>query len=150
MVTPVTFPSISYMIYMEKMISDTQRTKHVYPVLKFKKKKNVLKFEKQTTKTKNPDKFENLKQNKTEIRHRWITIKTHSSRFTSSVNWKQWRSQYRGNGAECPPWQRKICQKLGKNQEKRGKVGKKSRKRGKIGKKRPTSGRFFHFAPPDK
>ena len=34
----------------------------------------------------------------------------------------------------------KIGEKEGKNQEKRG----------KIGKKRQKSGRFFHFAPPDR
>ena len=31
-VSSVTFPSISYVIYMEKLISDKQRVKHVYPV----------------------------------------------------------------------------------------------------------------------
>ena len=34
-------------------------------------------------------------------------------------------------GAECPPWQRKICQKLAKRGSKSGKIG----KEGKIGKK---------------
>ena len=44
----------------------------------------------------------------------------------------------------------KIGKKRGKNQEKERKIGKKLRKRRKIRKKRPKSGRFFHFAPPDK
>ena len=63
-------------------------------------------------------------------------------------------------GAECTPWQWKICQKLGK----KGKIGKKIGeeakiqenkkkiwKRGKIGKKLgQKSVKFFHFAPPDR
>ena len=54
-------------------------------------------------------------------------------------------------GARCRvlPWQRKICQKSGKRGKKSGKRGGKSG-RGKIGKKRQQSGRFFHFAPPDR
>ena len=47
-----------------------------------------------------------------------------------------------GKGAECHPWQQKICQKLGKKGKKSGNIGE---KRGKIGKKRQKSGRFFHF-----
>ena len=42
-------------------------------------------------------------------------------------------------GVECPPWQQKNCQKLGKRRnkirKKRGKIGKKLRKRGKSGRK---------------
>ena len=47
-------------------------------------------------------------------------------------------------GVECHPWQRKICQKLGKRGEKLGKIGK---KRGKIGKKWQKSGRFSFTLP---
>ena len=53
----------------------------------------------------------------------------------------QWHSHWRvQGGAECHPWQRKICQNWGKR-------GKKSRK---IGKEKVKSRRFFHFAPPDR
>ena len=45
-------------------------------------------------------------------------------------------------GAECPPGSEKFA----KNQEKRGKLG----KRGKNWKKRQKSGRFLHFALPDR
>ena len=38
-------------------------------------------------------------------------------------------------------------EKFAKNREKEGKN---REKRGKIGKKRQNSGRFFHFAPPDR
>ena len=44
----------------------------------------------------------------------------------------------------------KNLKKEGKNQEKSEKRGKKSGKRGKIETKRQKSGRFFHFAPPDR
>ena len=46
-----------------------------------------------------------------------------------------------------PPWQRKISQKT----EKRGrKLGKSGEKREKNREKEEKSGRFFHFAPPDR
>ena len=41
-------------------------------------------------------------------------------------------------------------EKFAKNLEKEGKNQEKSGKRGRIGKKRQKSGRFFHFAPPDR
>ena len=58
-----------------------------------------------------------------------------------------------GKGGRVPPWQQKNCQKSGKRGEK---IRKKEEKLGKIEKKRENqeerqkSGRFFHFAPPDK
>ena len=42
-------------------------------------------------------------------------------------------------GAECHPWQRKICQKLGKRGKKSGKIGKKEEKSGREGKNREGS-----------
>ena len=72
----------------------------------------------------------------------------------------QWRSQWGGKEGRVPPLTAKNFRKSGKrgkNQENREKRGKKSGKggksrgnRGKIGKKRQKSGRFFHFAPPDR
>ena len=50
---------------------------------------------------------------------------------------RQWRSQYRARGAECPPWQRKNCQKLGKVGKNREKIKQKRKNReekAKIGK----------------
>ena len=40
--------------------------------------------------------------------------------------------------------------KFAKNREKEGENQEKSGKERKIGKKRQKSGRFFHFAPPDR
>ena len=49
----------------------------------------------------------------------------------------QWRSHWGGKGGRVPPL---TAKNLPKNQEKEG----------KIGKKRQKSGKFFHFAPPDR
>ena len=49
-----------------------------------------------------------------------------------------------GTGGRVPPV---TAKKLPKIAEKREKIGE---KRGKIGKKRQNSGRFFHFAAPDR
>ena len=50
------------------------------------------------------------------------------------TSFRQWRSQYRGKGAECTPWQWKNCQKLWKRVKKSGKIGKKRGKSGRKGK----------------
>ena len=58
--------------------------------------------------------------------------------FSTKQGKCQWRSQYRGKGAECPPWQWKKMSKIRKKREKIGK------KRGKIKKnqgKEEKSGR---------
>ena len=52
-----------------------------------------------------------------------------------------------GYGGRVPPLTAKKFPKIGKNREK---IRKNREKRGKIGKKRLKSGRFFHFAPPDR
>ena len=52
-----------------------------------------------------------------------------------------------GGGGRVPPLTAKNLPKIG---EKRGKMRKNRGKRGKIGKIRQKSGRFFHFAPPDR
>ena len=57
--------------------------------------------------------------------------------------YKQWHSHWGGKGGRVPPLT------VGKNQEKLGKKEEKSEKREIIG-KRQKSGRFFHFAPPDR
>ena len=57
----------------------------------------------------------------------------------------QWRSHWGGRGGRVPPL---TAKNLPKNREKEGK--KNREKRGKIGKKSQKSGRFFHFAPPDR
>ena len=49
-------------------------------------------------------------------------------------------------GGRVPPL---TVKKMPKIRKKRVKIKKKSGKTGEIGKKRQTSGRFFHFAPPD-
>ena len=62
--------------------------------------------------------------------------------YKDKMTSRQWRSQYRGKGAECPSWQRENCQKSGKrgkNREKRGKIEKKRKKSGRKGQNREGS-----------
>ena len=67
--------------------------------------------------------------------HPWISLFHKVSGVATGV----------ARGAECHPWQRKICQKLGKNQEKSGKnqekSGKKEEKIRKNREKEEKSGR---------
>ena len=60
----------------------------------------------------------------------------------------QWGSHSGGGGgmgAVCPPTAKNLA-KIGKKREK---IRKNQEKEGQIG-KRGKSGRFFHFAPPDR
>ena len=47
--------------------------------------------------------------------------------------YEQWRNHWGARGAECHPWQWKICQKSGKNQEKLGKKRKNREEKATIG-----------------
>ena len=70
----------------------------------------------------------------------------------SSINmYTQWRSHWGGKGGQsATPDSKKIAENREKIRKNRGKIRKNREKRGKIGKKRQKSGRFFHFAPPDR
>ena len=61
-------------------------------------------------------------------------LSTHIQKRTTLFHYLQWRSHWGGKGGRVPPWQRKICQKLGKNQEKPGKKKKNREEKAKIGK----------------
>ena len=49
-----------------------------------------------------------------------------------------------GGGGRVPPLTAKNCQKLGNRGETSGKIERKNRE------EKAKSGRFFHFAPPDR